>query len=305
MIRHAPLLPVCVLGGPGRGLWTAAGPVEFARGVDDCSRVRLAVARPGVTSHGHTGPATGRVIATSHGTVRPFPLTVRGLGKGVDSLGGVAWITQRQFLPPGIAATLGRGWNLPPQLWVAPFLGSRPLCQTLPGCSSACWGPLRGGMRLWGLVFGCWCHWCRGAAWPCHSGDISSPCCLFVCECDCSGWGDSRWCCLCEPVDMSALGSLPTKIGAAGARLEGRDPVRVGSVARIGPLPLLTLPVRTVRLPPLLLCLRMQLRGLVQCLLSAVDVLTWVVVALRVTAHHLTITALSLALQDWVRVRGQ
>ena len=94
LTRHAPLLPVCGLGGPGRGLWTVAGPVGFARtlGVtvrclDDCASVRLAVTRPGVT--GHTGPATGRV------TVRPFPLTVHGLGKEVGGLGGVAGIVQR------------------------------------------------------------------------------------------------------------------------------------------------------------------------------------------------------------------
>ena len=66
-IRHAPLLPVCGLGGPSRCLWTTTGPFEFARalrvtvrGLDECARVRLAVTRPGVTGRGHTGPATGR-----------------------------------------------------------------------------------------------------------------------------------------------------------------------------------------------------------------------------------------------------
>ena len=45
----------------------------------------------------------------------PIPPTVRGLEKGVDGLGGVSGIERRLLLPPGIAATLGRGWSLP--LW--------------------------------------------------------------------------------------------------------------------------------------------------------------------------------------------
>ena len=152
--RHAPLLPVCCLGSPGHGLRTATSPVRFARvlgatvcGLNDCSRIRLAVARPGVTGCGHTGPATGHV------TIRPFLLTVRGLGKGVGGLGGVAGIVQRQLLLPGIAETLGRGWSLPLRLQVAPFLDSHPLCWTLPGCSSACRGSWCRGMRP--LVLGC------------------------------------------------------------------------------------------------------------------------------------------------------
>ena len=51
--RHAPLLPVCGLGSPGHGLWTATGPVGFTRALRvtfrslaDCARVRLAVAGP-------------------------------------------------------------------------------------------------------------------------------------------------------------------------------------------------------------------------------------------------------------------
>ena len=87
---------------------------------------------------GHTEPITGRVLVAGHMTARPFLQTVHGLGKGVGGLGGVAGITQRQLLPPGIAATLGREWSLPLRLQVAPFLDSRPLCRTLPGCSSAC-----------------------------------------------------------------------------------------------------------------------------------------------------------------------
>ena len=90
-IRHAHLLPACGLRGSGHGLRPATGPVEFdrtlgvtVRGLDECARVRLAVTRPGMTSCSHT---TGRVAVASHRTVHPFPLTVRGLGGGVGSLG--------------------------------------------------------------------------------------------------------------------------------------------------------------------------------------------------------------------------
>ena len=79
VIHHAPLLPVCGLGSPGRGLQTTTSPVEFARtlgvtvcGLDDCARIRRAVARPGVTGRGHMGPATGRVTVAGHGTFVPF-----------------------------------------------------------------------------------------------------------------------------------------------------------------------------------------------------------------------------------------
>ena len=152
--RHTPLLPVCGLSDPGCGLRTATGPVGFARalgvtvrGLNDCTRVRLPVARSGMTGCGHTGPITGRVTVTGHVTVRPFPPTVRGLGKGVGGLGRVTGIAQRQLLPPGIVATLGRRWSLPLQLRVAPFLSTRPLCRTLPGCFSACLHLWRSGMR--------------------------------------------------------------------------------------------------------------------------------------------------------------
>ena len=156
--RHPPLLPMCGLSGPGRDLQTATGPVGFAhalgvtvRGLADCVCVRLAVVRSGVTSRVHTSPATGHV------TVRPFLLTVRGLGKGVGGLGGVAGIAQRQLLLPGIAATLGRGWSLPLWLLLPPFLDSRPLCRTLPGCSSACRGPWHSGMFKAAGVTGAGC----------------------------------------------------------------------------------------------------------------------------------------------------
>ena len=93
------------------------------------------------------------------------------------------------------------------------------------------------------------------------------------------------------------LRSRPAQRGTAGARLVGRGLVRGGSMARVGPLPLLALPIRFVRLPPLLR-LWMQMRGLMRCLLPTLDVLACVVVALRVTAQRLTVTALlSLALR--------
>ena len=126
----APLLPICGLGGPSCGLWTATGLVGCAhtlgvtvRGLDECAHVRLAVARPGVTGPGHTGPATGHVTAL------PTPQIVRGLESRVGSLGGVAGIAWR-FWPPGIAATLGREWNLLLWLRAAPLLCSHPPCRT-------------------------------------------------------------------------------------------------------------------------------------------------------------------------------
>ena len=36
-----------------------------------------------------------------------------------------------------------------------------------------------------------------GAAWPCRSGAICSPCCLLICECARSRCVDFRWCSLC------------------------------------------------------------------------------------------------------------
>ena len=66
------------------------------------------------------------------------------------------------------------------------------------------------------------------------------------------------------PVDVSVLGSLPAQRGAPGARLVGRGPFRVGSVAGVGPLPLL---VRPEYLPSLLLGPWMQKRKLVRYLL--------------------------------------
>ena len=111
---HTPLLPVSGLSGPGRGLQTATGPVGCARALevtvrilDECTRVHLAVTRPGVTGLGHRGLTTSHVtIDTGHMTARPSPLIVCGLGSGVGGLGGVAGIAWR-IRSPGMAATLG------------------------------------------------------------------------------------------------------------------------------------------------------------------------------------------------------
>ena len=106
--RYAPLLHVCGLVAPGRGLLTATVTNGYARALGvttcdrtDCNRGRLAVARPGLTARSHTGPTTGHVTAL-------LLLTVCGLGRAVGSLDGVAGIAQRLLLLPAITATLGR-----------------------------------------------------------------------------------------------------------------------------------------------------------------------------------------------------
>ena len=111
--RPALLLPVCGLVAPGRGLWTATGIVECTlalgvtvRGLDECARNLLAVARPGVTACGHTGPATSHVTVAGLVTA-PLLLTVRGLGRGVGGLDGVTGIARRLLLLPVIAVPLG------------------------------------------------------------------------------------------------------------------------------------------------------------------------------------------------------
>ena len=111
---HAPPLPACGLSGPGLGLWTATRAVGFACafgmavcGLHECAQALLAVTGPGVIICCHMGPASG------HRTGRFSSLTVRGHGIKVGCLGGVAEIIQRLLWPPGIAATLSRGWSLP------------------------------------------------------------------------------------------------------------------------------------------------------------------------------------------------
>ena len=79
VIRHAPPLTVCSLDAPGRGHLTATGTTECAgavgvavRGRDGCAHDRLAVARPGMTACGHTGPTTGHVTVAGLVTALPF-----------------------------------------------------------------------------------------------------------------------------------------------------------------------------------------------------------------------------------------
>ena len=112
MTLHDHLLHVCGLVTPGRGLLTATGTVQCAcalgvttRGLNDCTRDRLAVARPGVTARSHTGPASGHVAVAGVVTALLL-LTARGLGRGVGGLDGVAGIALRLLMLPAIVATL-------------------------------------------------------------------------------------------------------------------------------------------------------------------------------------------------------
>ena len=103
------------------------------RGLDECDRVRLAVARLGITIRDHTGPADRSRYRErswwSHG----------------DRMEAVVASRDR--------CDSGSGWSLPLQLRAVPSPGSRPVCRILPGCSSACRGPLRSGMQMCGLCF--------------------------------------------------------------------------------------------------------------------------------------------------------
>ena len=111
--RPALLLPAYGLVAPGRCLRAATGIAECARafgvtarGLDECARDLLAVARPGVTARGHTGPATGHVTVAGLVTA-PLLLTVHGLGRGVGGLDGVTGTARRRLLLPAIVVTLG------------------------------------------------------------------------------------------------------------------------------------------------------------------------------------------------------
>ena len=118
----------------------------------------------------------------------------------------------------------------------------------------------------------------------------------------------------CSSASVPALGVVsPTgaasATGSAGRHERAWESARSvrhhrHHVARIGLLPLLALPIRLVHLSPLRLRLRVPAMRLARCLLPLLDVLVWVVVALRVTARHLLVTALlSLVFRDWVRDR--
>ena len=77
------------------------------------------------------------------------------------------------------------------------------------------------------------------------------------------------------------LGSLPER-HCRRSSSGGGGPVQVRSVARVGPLPLLALPVRLMRPPPLRLRLEMLANRRVRCLLPPLGVLALVTVALGV-----------------------
>ena len=105
-----------------------------------------------MTAHSHTGPLTGHMTIASLVTALLLLLTILGHGREVGGLDRVAWIARRLLLLPEIVATLGQRWSSPLWLRVAPSLLPRPLSRTSSGCSSACWGPWRSGMRLLGLL---------------------------------------------------------------------------------------------------------------------------------------------------------
>ena len=65
------------------------------------------------------------------------------------------------------------------------------------------------------------------------------------------------------PVTSAAPVACSSAVPASGASTPAGGPVRVRSVAGVGPLPLLALPVRPVCLSPLPLSPRNQRRGLV------------------------------------------
>ena len=99
----------------GLGLRTATRTVGFScalgvavRGLDERARALLATASRGVIVRSHTGPATNHVFITGHGTGRFSPLIGLSHGIEVGGVGGVTRIAWRLFLPPEIAATLGR-----------------------------------------------------------------------------------------------------------------------------------------------------------------------------------------------------
>ena len=172
-------------------------------------------------------------------------LTVLGLGRGVGGLDGVVGTERMLLLLLAITAPLGRWWSPPLQLRVAPPLFSRPLSQTLSGPVDQR-GAVLGSLSLAAavLVLGV----CLPPPHRCHQQPLllaRMRCPLQVRRPLLQPLRPLR------PVDVSVLRSLPAQRSAIGGRLVGRGPVRVGSVAGVGPPPLLALPVRPVYLPPL------------------------------------------------------
>ena len=184
---------------------SATGTVRFARALGvtvrslyEHNRALLAVTAPGVIVRGHLGPATDLVTITRHGTGCFSLLTSLGHGIEVGSLGGVAGIEWRLLVPPRIVATQGQGWSLPLRLRAAPSPCPRLTCRTLPGCSSACQGPMSSGTLWWALHFRLLPSLVPGCCLALLLRIRQQPLCMFICECSRSGCGFSRWCCLCN-----------------------------------------------------------------------------------------------------------
>ena len=251
-----------------------------------------------MTVNGHTGHASGPVTVVGH-RIGPFSsLTVRGHGIEVGGLDGFTGIAWRLWRPPGIAATLGRGWSVPLRWWAAPFPRPTPSLQDLARLFLS----LSGSHAQWDVVVGS----VLSAAGASGAGVLPGPVAPVV--------SAAPYACSSasvptpgveSPAGAASATSLNGLSGAAGAHLAGRGPSQVRSVARVGLLPLLAFPAWLVRLPPLHLRLRMRAKRLVRCLLPPLGVLAWMVVALWMTAWLLVVTVLlDLALRGWVRDCG-
>ena len=140
--RHAPHLPGCGLDTPGCSLLTTTGTAlgTTVHGRDDCTRVHLAIARPGVTS-------SDRLRS----------------GKRSWQPGRSHWDCEEAVVASCDRGNSGSTVEPALRLWVAPSLFPRPFSRTSSGCSSACLGPW--GSRMWlqglccrllvSLVLGC------------------------------------------------------------------------------------------------------------------------------------------------------
>ena len=143
-IRHAPLLPACGSDGPFSDRYRSRRVRSRSR--NDRSRSR----RERLRSSGRHEARHDRLRSRDRRRSRDR-LTLSS--DRSRSRKRSWWPSQMMFLPPGIAATLGRGWSLTLQWWETPLLCPRLPCRTSPGCSSACWGSLRCGMWLGLLCF--------------------------------------------------------------------------------------------------------------------------------------------------------
>ena len=103
--RHTPLLPVCGLVDPSRGLLTATGTDEYARALGRPRRLRSrSTGRRETRRDRHGSRYRSRVASL---VTALLLLTARSLGTGVGNLGRVAGTTRKLSLLPAITATLG------------------------------------------------------------------------------------------------------------------------------------------------------------------------------------------------------